>query len=79
MRKLKLELDRLAVETFETSRASAEHRGTVLGAAVAPAPFSKPLECLDTQITGPCCDYTLALSCVQTNCLEDCTVVSLTV
>ena len=67
MTKLKLQLDHLAVESFETARVRAEHRGTV--AAHMPKPGGTTT-IQDTQITGPCCDYTLALSCVQTNCLE---------
>jgi len=70
MNKLKLRIDNLKVESFETSRVRAE-RGTVLGASgiepatpVAPCPN-------DTVITGPCCEVTLVLSCVQTSC-DDC-------
>lgn len=72
MRKIKLELESLSVETFETAGARAEIRGTVRGESVIePAPLSEaPFECLETEITGPCCEYTLVLSCVQTGCEE---------
>lgn len=71
MNKLKLRLDRLEVESFETAALRAEPRGTV--AAHMPKPGGTTIQ--DTEITGPCCDYTLALSCVQTNCLE-CNVIT---
>jgi hypothetical protein len=61
MRKMKLELENLAVETFETSTAVTGHRGTVEGAAASTA--------CPTRITGACCDYTLALSCIVQNCI----------
>jgi hypothetical protein len=70
MRKIKLDLQSLAVETFETTDAGVERRGTVAGADAATA------RCINnTAITGSCCDVTLALSCVQTNCLTQCTIV----
>jgi hypothetical protein len=72
MNKLKLQIDNLKVESFETSGIRTE-RGTVLGASVieeatpvGPCPNF-------TEITGPCCDHTLMLSCVQTNCMAECT------
>ncbi|HEX9936237.1 MAG TPA: hypothetical protein VGB15_03920 [Longimicrobium sp.] len=72
MNKLKLQIDNLRVETFETAETS-DLRGTV--AANMPKP-TRPEPCLqDTNITGACCEYTFALSCVQTNCLE-CNVVT---
>ena len=70
MNKLKLQIDNLTVESFETSDTRAE-RGTVLGASgICPASDAAPCP-NDTEMTGPCCDYTLVLSCVQTSC-EDC-------
>lgn len=73
MTKLKLQIDNLQVETFETADTRAELRGTV--DAHMPKP-TRPEPCLaDTNITGACCEYTFALSCVQTNCLE-CNVVT---
>ncbi|HEU4557812.1 MAG TPA: hypothetical protein VFS20_08175 [Longimicrobium sp.] len=71
MTKLKLQIDNLQVESFETAGTRAELRGTV--AAHMPKPGGTTLQ--ETQITGSCCDITLALSCVQTNCLE-CNVVT---
>ena len=72
MSKLKLQIDNLKVESFETSETRAG-RGTVLGAeSIEPATPVGPCP-NDTEITGPCCDYTLVLSCVQTNC-DECTV-----
>lgn len=69
MNKLKLQIDNLTVESFETSETRAE-RGTVLGASgICPASDAAPCP-NDTEITGPCCDYTLVLSCVQTSCEE---------
>ncbi len=69
MNKLKLRIDNLTVESFETSEVRAG-RGTVLGASIQEATPVGPCP-NDTEITGPCCDYTLVLSCVQTNC-DDC-------
>jgi hypothetical protein len=71
MRKLKLAIDNLKVETFETSEAGGGRRGTVLGAAdIQPRPLTQgPLGCqIETRYTGGCCDITLAVSCIQTNC-----------
>jgi hypothetical protein len=69
MSKLKLQIDNLQVETFETAETS-DLRGTV--AANMPKP-TRPEPCFqETDLTGPCCDYTLALSCVLTNCITEC-------
>jgi hypothetical protein len=66
MRKIKLELESLAVESFETSGTS-EERGTVQGAEG----FAATNHCIEpTRITGACCDYTLALSCIADNCSQ---------
>ncbi len=71
MRKLKLAIENLKVESFDTAAAGGE-RGTVVGASGI-QPATKPAPCLnDTEITGPCCDVTLAISCVQTNCFAEC-------
>lgn len=76
MNKLKLPIENLKVESFETSGASGERRGTVLGAAdVQARPRTRgPQVCqFETEmVTGGCCDITLALSCVQTNCFAEC-------
>jgi hypothetical protein len=72
--KLKLRIENLKVESFETSVAGGERRGTILGAA-RPRPLTQgPLGCqLQTEmVTGGCCDITLAVSCIQTNCLAEC-------
>jgi hypothetical protein len=71
MRKLKLAIENLMVESFETSETRLE-RGTVLGASVIEE--STPVgPCPNfTEVTGPCCDYTLMISCVQTNCFAEC-------
>jgi hypothetical protein len=61
MRKIALDIESLAVETFETSSALAEARGTVQGADASTG--------CDSRITGACCDYTLALSCIVKNCI----------
>lgn len=69
MRKLKLAIDDLAVESFDTSAAGGA-RGTVLGASeIQPAPESVlPGECgTGAAHTGPCCGYSLVISC-GTNC-----------
>jgi hypothetical protein len=68
MRKLKLAIDNLRVESFETSKTGAERRGTV--AAHMPRPP------VGTAITGSCCDITLAQSCIQTNCFNECMVLT---
>jgi hypothetical protein len=74
MRKLKLQIDNLEVESFDTSEIRTR-RGTVLGASgIEPAPESVlPGEC-DTgaAYTGPCCGYSLVISC-GTNCDEGAT------
>lgn len=73
MAKLKLQIDNLRVETFETAETS-DLRGTV--AANMPKP-TRPEPCFqETNITGPCCDHTLALSCVLTNCLTECGILT---
>jgi hypothetical protein len=61
MPKIKLDLDSLAVETFETASAAAEERGTVRGADASTG--------CDSRITGACCDYTLAPTCIPQNCI----------
>ncbi|HYH82994.1 MAG TPA: pinensin family lanthipeptide [Longimicrobium sp.] len=70
MSKLKLQIDNLKVESFETAEVRAG-RGTVLGASILPATEAGPCP-NDTEITGPCCDITLAISCVLTNCIAEC-------
>ena len=70
-RKLKLSLDALDVTSFDLDAAAGE-RGTVVGASdPQPIPETEdPFGCTGTVFTGPCCDVTLALSCVQTGCDE---------
>ncbi len=66
MRKLKLAVDDLKVESFDTSRIG-EVRGTVAGASGI-QPASEVAMCLtDTEVTGPCCDASLMVSCA-TDC-----------
>ena len=66
MKKLKLQIDNLAVESFGTAETHDELRGTV----DAQGKPTRPEPCLaNTNITGACCEYTWA-SCVQTNCIE---------
>lgn len=71
--KLKLDVDALEVTSFDTDTA-AQARGTVNAASgTSPMPATELAPCPnDTEITGPCCEHTLMLSCVQTNC-EECT------
>ena len=74
MNKLKLRIENLKVESFETAEAGGE-RGTVLGAADRPRPLTQdPQGCqFQTEmVTGGCCDITLAISCVLTNCFAEC-------
>ena len=69
--KLKLDVDALEVTSFDTD-AAAGGRGTVR-AASEPLPASEAAPCaFETEITGPCCDYTLVLSCIETQC-DECT------
>ena len=70
MRKLKLEIEKLRVESFETNATGAAPGGTVVGH------MPKPSTLEPTEITGACCDHTLALSCVQTNCLDECGILT---
>ncbi len=66
MKKLKLQIDNLKVETFGTAETHDELRGTV----DAQGKLTRPEPCVaNTNITGACCEYTFA-SCVQTNCIE---------
>ena len=74
MTKLKLQVDNLQVESFETAGTRAELRGTV--AAHMPKPGGGGTTLQETQITGSCCDITLALSCIETNCLNECTLLT---
>lgn len=67
MRKVKLALDALQVESFETSRSGAEHRGTVDAHMPKPTP---PV--VETYYVGNTCECTLAMSCIQTDCGTQC-------
>lgn len=73
MNKLKLQIEKLAVESFDTAAAGGERRGTVLGASgIQSRQFT---ECepnceFETRATGYCCDISLVISCAQTNCAE---------
>lgn len=73
MSKLKLQVDRLEVQTFETAGLGAEGRGTV--AAHMPKPPKDP-PLIETYYVGDSCECTLAQSCIQTNCLIDCFVLT---
>jgi hypothetical protein len=72
MRKLKLAIEKLQVESFKTDETRAARGGTVAGHMARPTPTFQPTE----RVTGPCCDITLALSCVQTNCLTQCGILT---
>ena len=70
MSKLKLDVDALEVTSFDTD-VTAQARGTVNAASGTGPPSVLPATELapcpnETVITGPCCDHTLMLSCVQT-------------
>ena len=73
MKKLTLQVENLVVESFDVSGNGAEGRGTVAAHMPKPTPGGTIVE---TQITGSCCDITLAQSCVQTNCLTECTLLT---
>jgi hypothetical protein len=66
MRKLKLDLDQLTVESFDTNAPDGPRRGTVR-AFMPPTPFiTCPLTCADTCDT---CDYSCGGTCDATcNC-----------
>ncbi|HEX9936240.1 MAG TPA: hypothetical protein VGB15_03935 [Longimicrobium sp.] len=67
--KLKLDVDALEVTSFDTDTA-AQARGTVNAASgTDPLPATEFAPCPnDTEMTGPCCDHTLMLSCMQQTC-----------
>lgn len=73
MNKLKLQIDNLQVETFDTAEAGEGRRGTVLAASgIQSRQFT---ECepnceFETRATGSCCDISLVISCALTNCAE---------
>lgn len=67
MRKVKLSLDTLQVESFATAESGAELRGTVAGHMPKPTP---PL--IETYYAGDTCECTLAMSCIQTDCGREC-------
>lgn len=72
MRKVKLAIDSLRVESFATSESGAEHRGTVAGH------MSRPTRPLDPTLQAEnTCECTMAPSCIQTNCLMECHQLSL--
>jgi hypothetical protein len=70
MNKLMLRIDDLKVESFEIAEAG-EERGTVLGASEPePAPISEIMWCASgAGHTGPCCGYSLEISCAETSCV----------
>lgn len=72
MRKVKLSLETLQVESFETAASGAELRGTVAAHMPRPTP---PL--IETYYAGNTCECTLAQSCIQTNCFMECYQLSL--
>ena len=57
MKKLRLDLDQLIVETFDTREADASKKGTVRGAEVEPAPLSWDESCESCQSACGSCDY----------------------
>jgi hypothetical protein len=67
MRKVKLSLDALQVESFATAATGAELRGTVAAHMPKPTP---PL--VETYYAGNTCGCTLAQSCIQTDCGPGC-------
>lgn len=69
MRKVKLSVESLQVESFETTAAGTELRGTVAAHMPKPTP---PL--VETYYAGNTCECTLAQSCIATNCLQHCFV-----
>jgi hypothetical protein len=70
MRKVKLSIETLQVESFETAASGAELRGTVA------AHMPKPTPPAGTQF-GDTCQCTYALSCVQTDCGDECLLFTL--
>jgi hypothetical protein len=79
MRKTRLELDTLAVESFTTTVEGVEARGTVEGHLIEPTPPERPCTCNPTDLcktayywcgTGQhtihSCDYTYNGSCAVT-------------
>jgi hypothetical protein len=66
MHKVKLSLETLQVESFETVASGAGLRGTVA------AHMPKPGGPQPTYYVGNTCECTLELSCVQTDCGDEC-------
>jgi hypothetical protein len=79
MRKTRLELDTLAVESFDTTSVDGGTRGTVNGREIEPTPPEYPCTCRHSDLcktayyycgTGPytiySCDYTQNGSCAVT-------------
>lgn len=65
MRKVKLAIDSLRVESFETAEPGAEQRGTVAAHNPGP-PLGETLQAENT------CECTMAQSCIQTDCGPEC-------
>ena len=76
MDKLKLRIDNLEVESFQTQDTGEGRRGTVRAASEIIPASDGPFVCFGTEITGPCCDVTLAPSCIETNCITECLYVT---
>lgn len=74
MKKLKLAVDTLKVESFETAGTRAERGGTV--AAHMPKPTQGTCPVVNTYYVGDTCECTLEMSCVQTNCFNECFVLT---
>ena len=75
MSKLKLNLEALEVTSFDTD-ASAEGRGTVHAASDIRPISQRPRDCFFSEnVTGSCCDITLAPSCIQTQC-DECLIIT---
>ncbi|HYH81978.1 MAG TPA: hypothetical protein VEX86_19385 [Longimicrobium sp.] len=79
MRKTRLELETLSVESFDTTAAARDERGTVHAHEIEPTPPEYPCTCAPSDLcktayyycgTGPhtihSCDYTLNGSCPAT-------------
>jgi hypothetical protein len=71
MRKVKLSIETLQVESFETAASRAELRGTVA------AHMPKPGGPEPTYYAGNTCECTLEYSCIETDCGQECFLLTL--
>jgi hypothetical protein len=73
MNKLKLDLDQLAVESFETNAADGAQRGTVRGMGPTPPLLTAPPTCASFCLScEPGCDNTLAGVTCEASCEASC-------